>query len=277
MRASIVESKTMRLPLNGKSIEVSIYTLPSADNTILLLHEALGSVSYWKDFPHRLALATGSNVLVYSRPGHGNSEGPLEPRNEGHYLDQVEVVIPQLLRHFSVERPVIYGHSEGAGIAMLYAASSVNVKALILESPFVIAWKGGSQVIEKMAAEYPGSKLQNKLTQYHQDADAVFYSWVKWALNLGEGESPLPNVLSRIECPVLVLQGANDEFGSSRHLQAIKSELRDVQHEEFANTGHLPHREQTEPVLNRVAQFLADTNRFASSRDPIVSPTLCED
>jgi pimeloyl-ACP methyl ester carboxylesterase len=277
MSMSQLESQTMQLPLNGKSIEVAFHALPSATRTILLLHEALGSVSYWKDFPQRLALAAGSNILLYSRPGHGNSEGPLETRSREHYFNQVQVVIPELLRCFSIDCPIVYGHSEGAGIAMLYAATFRQVKALILESPFLVAVKEGFQVIEKMVAAYPGSKLQNRLAQYHKDSDAVFHAWAGWAANLDEGDSPLPNVLPQIACPVLVLQGANDEFGSTMHLRAIQAVLPRTQHESFANTGHLPHREQTDLVLNRVGQFLAGADRFGSSREPFALSILCED
>lgn len=277
MSRMAVESTTMHLPLHGKSIEVAIHSLPSTTGTILLLHEALGSVSYWKDFPRKLALATGSNVLTYSRPGHGHSEGPLEMRSEKHYMDQVQVVIPALLRHFSVSCPVVYGHSEGASIAMLYAATCGGVEALVLESPFVIAERSSSTVIGKMAAAYPGSKLQNRLAQYHLNPDAVFHAWANWAGNLAAGAAPLPGVLAQIVCPVLVLQGADDEFGSILHLQAIKSAIADVQHECFPNTGHLPHRERTDLVLNRVGRFLADTRRLAIGCEPVALSDLCED
>lgn len=272
-----LQCRVTQLPLGGKSIEVAAYTLPSASSTMLLLHEALGSVSYWKDFPQRLALATGANVLLYSRPGHGNSEGPLELRGEEHYLRQIEVVIPGLLRHFSVDCPVLYGHSEGAGIAMLYAAASNPVKALIVESPYVVPEKSAALVVEKMAAEYPGSRLQERLGQYHQHPDAVFQAWVRWASAQPEDISLLQRILPGITCPVLLLQGANDEFGAATHLRAIRRILPDVQNEIFSNTGHLPHREATELLLNRVKRFLAGTPDRAINCNSSLRPALLEE
>jgi pimeloyl-ACP methyl ester carboxylesterase len=262
-----LQSQLLQLPLDGKLIEVAFHALPSAPGTILLLHEALGSVSYWKDFPQKLALATGWNVILYSRPGHGNSEGPLEQRSDEYYLRQVKVVIPTLLQHFSVDCPVLYGHSEGAGIGLLYAATSNKVKALILESPFVVPKRSATRVIEKMAAEYPGSKLQERLAHYHQEPDEVFSSWVRWAATLDEDIFPLGDFLPKITCPVLVLQGASDEFGTTAQLAALQASLSDLQHESFANTGHLPHREQTDLLLRRVSKFLADTRHLTGGCD----------
>jgi pimeloyl-ACP methyl ester carboxylesterase len=248
----------------------------SATGTILLLHEALGSVSYWKDFPHKLAIATGANVLLYARPGHGNSEGPLEPRDEKHYADQVEVVIPALLRHFDVRYPIVYGHSEGAAIAMLFAGVFRQAKALILESPIVIPGRQAAQLIERMADAYPGSKLQNRLGQYHRDPDGVFYSWVSWARTLSDDDHLLPNVLAQIVCPTLVLQGASDEFGLGPQLRAIQSAIPQVQHRIFPETGHLPHREQTDLVLSSIREFLADI-RPSAGREPVAPYSPCED
>lgn len=263
-------SQSTHLPLNGKAIEVAMHTMPSAADTILLLHEALGSVSYWRDFPQKLAQAADCNVLLYSRPGHGNSEGPLEKRNQEHYLCQVETVIPQLLKHYSIDAPVLYGHSEGAGIAILYAALSGCAKALILESPFVIPEKSASQYIEKMAAEYQGSKLQEKLARYHQQPDTVFHAWARWAIQVDEDNFSLHKLLEKISCPVLVLQGAKDSFGTTVHLEALQDAIPNLQHEIFADTGHLPHREQTERLLNRVAQFINGLHHTAHQRK---SPT----
>ena len=168
----------MFVPLLGQSVEVALHQYPSASETILLLHEALGSVAYWKDFPERLALATRSNVLLYSRAGQGNSQGPIAPRNRESYFREVNEVVPALLEHFRVDWPIVYGHSEGAGLAMLYAAISQRAKMLVLESPFVIAQESSRRHIRSMASNYSGSHLQQRLAQYHQDPDAVFSSWV---------------------------------------------------------------------------------------------------
>jgi pimeloyl-ACP methyl ester carboxylesterase len=252
-----LHSRLLHLPLDGKLTEVAYHSFPSAPGTILMLHEALGSVSYWKAFPNKLAHATGYNVIVYSRAGHGDSEGPVELRTDDYYLQQVQVVIPTLLQHFSVDCPVLYGHSEGAGIALLYAAKSDRVKALLLESPFVIGNQAAGQVIQQMAAAYSGSKLQERLAHYHQNPDEVFHSWVRWAASLGKEIFPLRDFLPDIACPVLVLQGASDEFGITMQLAALQASIADVQHETFADTGHLPHREQTERVLQRVSRFLS--------------------
>ncbi len=256
-----LELHRLQLTIEGKSIEVARHTfsdtLSTPSRTILLLHEALGSVSYWKDFPQKLALATHCNVLLYSRPGHGNSEGPIEERNDAYYLRQVRVTIPALLDHFSIERPIVYGHSEGAGIALLYAALSTNIEALILESPFVIANGDAAEIIGKMAAAYPGSKLQERLAHYHQQPDDVFFSWARWAAALYQEVFPLRDFLPRIACPVLALQGERDEFGAAPQLAALQAAIPHLQHRSFADTGHLPHREQTSSVLQAVAQFLS--------------------
>jgi pimeloyl-ACP methyl ester carboxylesterase len=246
------------VPLLGKATEVAYYQHPEAADTILLLHEALGSVAYWKDFPEQLALATGANVLLYSRAGHGQSEGPLVVRNRESYLREAQQVIPALLAHFAVERPVVYGHSEGAGLAMLFAATMQTAKLLILESPFVVASETSHQFILNMAAGYQGSHLQQRLANYHRDADAVFASWIAGVKELRANEAPFREFLPRILCPVLVLQGADDEFGTTRHLQALLAALPHLEHEMLADAGHLPHRQQTEAVLARVRRFLAE-------------------
>ncbi len=253
-----LHSQLLHLPLDGKLTEVAYHAFPSAPGTILMLHEALGSVSYWKAFPQSLAHATGYNVIAYSRAGHGDSQGPVELRTDDYYLQQVQVVIPTLLQHFSVDCPVLYGHSEGAGIALLYAAKFDRVKALVLESPFVIGNQAAGQVIQQMASVYSGSKLQERLAHYHQNPDEVFHSWVRWAASLGKEIFPLRDFLPHIACPVLVLQGERDEFGTTMQLAALQASISNVQHESFANTGHLPHREQTAPLLLRVSQFLSN-------------------
>jgi pimeloyl-ACP methyl ester carboxylesterase len=255
-----LHTQTLHLSLDGKSTEVAHYTLPSATGTLLLLHEALGSVSYWKQFPHKLALATNYNVLAYSRAGHGNSEGPLAKRTDDYFLHQVNTVIPALLDHFSIADPVLYGHSEGAGISLLYAATSTRIRALILESPFVVSTGAAGELIHKMAADYPGSKLQERLAHYHQHPDEVFASWTEWATTLGGEVFPLREFLPRITCPVLVLQGARDEFGTSLQLAALQAAIPNLQHETYPDTGHLPHKEQTDRVLQLVSQFLSTTH-----------------
>lgn len=254
----IAKIQNLHLPLDGKKTEVVSSSLPSARGTIVLLHEALGSVSYWKEFPQRLALAAHYNVIAYSRAGHGNSDGPLAQRTDEYYFNQVNTVIPAVLDHFSINDPVLYGHSEGAGIAMLYAAGTKRIRALILESPLVVSTEAAAELIRKMAARYPGSKLQERLARYHQHPDDVFASWTQWALTLGGEVFPLRNFLPRISCPVLVLQVASDEFGTSMQLEALQASIPNLQHEIYADTGHLPHKERTDFVLRTVSQFLSN-------------------
>src|SRR5271169_6359302 len=253
-----LQSQRMLVTLLGQMVEVALHQHPAAPDTILLLHEALGSVAYWKDFPEKLALATGTNVLLYSRAGQGDSQGPIASRNRDSYLREVNEVIPALLQYFRVVLPLVYGHSEGAGLGMLYAAISQRVKMLILESPFVIAQESSRQHIRSMASAYSCSHLQQRLAQYHLDPDTVFASWVSGVGKFSDGESPFGDFIARISCPVLVLQGADDEFGTKRHLDAILAVLPHAQHETFADTGHLPHRQQTDAVVERVSRFLAN-------------------
>jgi pimeloyl-ACP methyl ester carboxylesterase len=265
------------IDVRGKRVEVRHVQVDGAQDSILLLHEALGSASYWRDFPEKLARATHSNVLCYSRPGHGQSEGPLERRDEAHYRQQVELVIPTLLGYFEIEEPILYGHSEGAAIAVLYAAHFGSVEALILESPFVVPERKSYHHIRQLAASYAGSRLQQRLALYHRDADAVFHSWVNWAITISSLNYSSDRLLSKITCPVLALQGANDEFGTTVHLQALHASIPYLDFELFADTGHLPHRERTDHVLARVAEFLRRGGPSTHSAPPPPPSTRIEE
>ena len=269
MEAGHTTSIHRHIAICRKQVEIRHVAVENATETILLLHEALGSVSYWRDYPEKLAGATGCNVLCYSRPGHGSSEGPLETRDDAHYLRQVRAVIPEILSHFRIERPVLYGHSEGAAIAMLYGAHAERVRALVLESPFLVPDQSNFEYILRLRAGYAGSRMQERLALYHTEADTVFYSWAQWASSLTDNNLLPHSMLSRINCPVLALQGANDEFGTIAHVQALHASIPQLDYELFPDTGHLPHRERTDLVLARVAEFL---NQPDQRRDSVQQP-----
>ena len=272
-----IDSQQTSVCVDGKQVEVRHVGVANAKRTILLLHEALGSVSYWRDFPEKLARATQSHVLCYSRPGHGDSEGPLEKRDEAHYRRQIQLVIPALLEHFGADDPVLYGHSEGAAIAMIYASYSSSVKALILESPHVVPERSTYDHIQRLAAGYAGSRMQERLALYHRDADAVFRSWIEWATTISDRNHLPDRLLSNITCPVLALQGANDDFGTTAHLKALHASIPYLDIELFADTGHLPHRERTDLLLARVAEFLKQTGHPAQQRATATVSTRIEE
>ena len=248
------------LLLNGKTLEVLYYQQPDASGTIMLLHEALGSVSYWKDFPETLAAATGQNIVAYSRAGHGNSQGPVEPRSLEYYRRQVDVVVPAVLEHFRIKDPVLYGHSEGAGISMLYAASKRPVRGIIAECPIVAPEESTGRTIRQLAAGYAESDMSARLGRYHANPDEVFHAWIRSNMASFSREFPFVQYLQAIECPLLVLQGSLDEFGGILQYETIHRVLPHAQHAVFA-AGHLLHREQPDAVASRVAAFLAELPR----------------
>jgi pimeloyl-ACP methyl ester carboxylesterase len=249
---------SFRLSIGEKSLEGLLCEPACWKDTILLVHEALGSVSYWKDFPDNLATTTDCRVLAYSRAGHGDSQGPLESRNPKYYRNQVEVVLPALLDRFNIGSPIFYGHSEGAAISLLYAAYRPDqVRAVIAEAPILTPESSSRRRIQELAATYPSSELRSKLARYHKDSDAVFYSWITDATSPQMLHFPLDMYLSKIACPVLVLQGSEDEFGGAVQLLAIQKYLPRAQSEIIVGAAHLPHREMTKVVLEKVRDFLA--------------------
>lgn len=253
------------LRVNDKQLEVGFWAASSPRETIVLLHEALGSVAYWKDFPEKLALATGHDVVAYSRAGHGESEGPVEPRSVEYYQNQIEILLPAVLEHFRIQQPVLYGHSEGAAIAFLYAARHRSVRAIVAECPIFVQEERTVQTIRELEAAYPTSDMSRRLGRYHRDANAVFHAWMQSNRGTFFRDFPLQQYLVQVTCPVLVLQGARDEFGSIRQFETIQQSLPRAQHA-VLEAGHLLHREQPELVVEQVRAFLSKTSPAATEQ-----------
>lgn len=266
-----VSTSSARLTIEGKSLEILEWKLRDAQDTIVLIHEALGSATYWKTFPEQLARATCANVLAYSRAGHGDSDGPLEPRSVRYYEQQVETVLPQLIREFRINAPILYGHSEGAAIAFLYAAAGNRVKAVIAESPIVAPAASTLRTVEQMDAAEPRAELIEKLRRYHRDPEAVFSSWVEGVQRHLSREFPPATYLRRIQVPVLAIEGALDPFSGQAQQAVLEAELPHLRLIVLPQTGHLPHREQTQEVLDAVARFLSKP--LAPASKALVEPS----
>jgi pimeloyl-ACP methyl ester carboxylesterase len=256
-----VSMRSSWLAVEGRSLELYEWSLPGPRDTIILIHEALGSASYWKAFPEQLAQTTCANVVAYSRAGHGESQGPLEPRSFRYYQQQVEVVLPNLLRQLKIETPILYGHSEGAAIAFLYAAGGNPVKAIIAESPIVAPEESTLRTVEQMNEAQPRAELIERLRRYHRNPAAVFASWVEGVqVNLAR-QFPAANYLRHVNVPVLVIEGALDPFGGDAQRTLLETEISNLRLIVLPQAGHLPHREQPEQLVEAVARFLTEPLR----------------
>jgi pimeloyl-ACP methyl ester carboxylesterase len=250
-------SETSLRIIAGRQLETQHISVADSRGTIVLLHEALGSVSHWRDFPTRLAERCKMNVLLYSRVGHGQSEGPPEPRSRRYFESQSLEVLPALLAEFAIERPVLLGHSEGAAIALIYAANHPEkVRALVLESPILRLEPASAAGMAMAERAWRETDFRARLARHHRDPDAVFAAW----LSIRESDSllslPLEEHLPLVRCPLLVLQGEYDEYATSLQTDALRPVAPQMRIVRFSGIGHTPHREQPEIVLHEIEIFL---------------------
>jgi len=239
----------------GHRLEYSIW--PGRPPTIVMLHEGLGSLSTWKEFPADVARATGRQVLAYSRYGHGNSELLSAPRDLRYMHDEALVALPDLLDSLAIERPFLLGHSDGASIALIHAGSTIRpVSGLILLAPHVFIEHLTIASIAGIRETYAGSGLRTQLARHHRDADLTFRGWNDVWLGPGFRDWNIEEYLPAITAPILVVQGLDDEYGTTEQARRIARAAPDVTVLELESCGHSPQRDQPERVLEAIRAFV---------------------
>jgi pimeloyl-ACP methyl ester carboxylesterase len=233
---------------------------PESAPTLVLLHEGLGSVSMWRDFPARLAEVTGLGALVYSRAGYGGSDPVPLPRPLTFMHEEALEVLPAVLDAAGVREAVLVGHSDGGSIALIHAGGGpgARVRALLLEAPHVFCEELSVRSIAEAATRYRQGDLRRALERHHgANVDVAFWGWNGAWLDPGFRDWNIESYLGGVRAPVLVLQGERDEYGTLRQLEAIAAGCGGpVERLVLADCGHSPHRDQPEAVLSAMAAFL---------------------
>jgi pimeloyl-ACP methyl ester carboxylesterase len=243
--------------VGGKRLETVRYDGDAASPAIVLLHEGLGSISLWRDFPQRLSERTGRTVLAYSRYGYGRSEVLRERRMPDYMHHEGEVVLPELLAQLGIERPVLFGHSDGASIALIYAGAYPGaVRALVLEAPHVFVEDVSVRSIAEAKIAFATTDLPAKLARHHADAGTTFAGWNDIWLDPSFRNWNIEPYVSRLRCPVLLIQGDADEYGTTAQLDAIVTRTPNAHTLLVPGAGHSPHRDAPGLVLDRVASFV---------------------
>jgi pimeloyl-ACP methyl ester carboxylesterase len=233
--------------------------------TIVMLHEGLGSVALWKDFPARLAQAARSNVIVYSRHGYGRSAPLQRPRAVSYMHDEALIVLPQLLDALGVEDPILFGHSDGGSIALIHAGGSGRkVRGVVALAPHVFVEDISVENIAAAKTAYETTDLRARLERYHDDVDGVFWGWNNIWLDPEFRSWNIQEYLPHLTCPVLGIQGESDEYGTMAQLAAIQQAAGDVEVICLANCRHSPHRDQPEQVLEALTRWME--RRFPRDR-----------
>jgi pimeloyl-ACP methyl ester carboxylesterase len=227
--------------------------------TLVFLHEALGSVTMWKDFPQRVADATKLPALIYSRAGYGRSTALAGPRAPGYMHDEARVVLTALLDMLGLGDPILIGHSDGASIALIHAGERVRpVRALVAMAPHVFVEEVSIASIAQAKHAYESTDLRARLARYHVDVESAFRGWNDIWLSPAFRDWNIEACLPGIACPLLLIQGRDDEYGTPAQLDAIERRVRGrVERVELSECGHSPHRDQPQATLAAVAAFVS--------------------
>lgn len=235
---------------------------PDQAPTIVFLHEGLGCVQMWRDFPARVAEATGCGALVYSRAGYGNSDPVALPRSVRFMHEEGLTTLPQALDAMEVCEAILVGHSDGGSIALIHAGGSERagrVRALVLEAPHVFVEDIGIESIRRIAESCESGSLRHSLERYHgANVDGAFWGWNEVWLDPAFRSWNIEEYLPHVRVPVLVIQGEDDQYGTLGQVKAIEhgcpsGSVRSVM---LAECGHSPHRDQPHLTLEIITSFL---------------------
>jgi pimeloyl-ACP methyl ester carboxylesterase len=248
----------------GRTVKIEYCWCGDASETaplLIFLHEGLGSIALWRDFPHRLCEAAGARGLVYSRPGYGNSTPrPSDEKWQPDYLHrEANEVLPQLLHALGLdERPYwLFGHSDGASIALLHAAFHLRaVAGAIVLAPHVFVEQLSLDAIGRTVENYEAGGLKANLARYHIDPDSPFYGWSDAWLSPAFREWNIEAETARIRCPLLVIQGEDDEYATMKQLDRIEAVLPHCRLLKLAQCGHSPQRDKPDEVIGATLELM---------------------
>jgi pimeloyl-ACP methyl ester carboxylesterase len=231
---------------------------------IVFLHEGLGSLAMWRDFPARLCEAVSARGLVYSRPGYGRST----PRDPQEFWDldfmhrQAHEVLPALLRALDVDagrEPLwLLGHSDGGSIALLHAARfGTALQGAVVLAPHILVEDLSVASIEKAREAYETTDLRARLARYHDDPDSAFWGWNRIWLHPPFRQWSIEAEIAQIACPLLAVQGLDDEYGTLEQIRGIARRVPRTQLLELPDCGHSPHRDQPQALIDAVGRFMS--------------------
>lgn len=258
------------LTADGKALEYRcVGPAPDQAPTIVMLHEGLGSVALWRDFPDRVSEVTGMGVCVYSRAGYGQSDLADLPRPFDYMTREAIEVLPDVLNVIGFQRGLLMGHSDGATIAAIYAGSveDFRVRGLILMAPHFFTEPMGLAAITEARKAYETGDLKSRMTKYHRDPDNTFYGWNDSWLDPAFEHWNVADVIDYLRIPTLAIQGAQDQYGTC-------AQIREIEERSYApvdtlileSCHHSPHLDQPDAVLGAVAEFSARLERIENAK-----------
>jgi pimeloyl-ACP methyl ester carboxylesterase len=224
---------------------------------MVFLHEGLGAISMWRDFPQQVADATGCEAVVYSRAGYGRSDPADAPRGVDYMHREGLEVLPALIAALELESPILFGHSDGGSIALLCAGGTATpLTGVAVLAPHVFVEEVTVVGIAAAVEAWNKTDLRSRLARHQRDVDRVFHDWYETWLSPSFRDWNIETYLPAIRCPVLALQGEDDEYATMEQLERIARGASDVDLVKLADCRHSPHKDQPQAVLEATQAFV---------------------
>jgi len=270
-------SELVEIAWRGRPLRIEVERLgdpASPRPPVVFLHEGLGSVAMWKGFPARFCAEHGLAGIAFSRYGYGRStpKPTTEQWPPDFMHEQAFELLPALFDRLGLRHPVLFGHSDGGSIALLHA-SRFAVAGVVAVAPHLFVEDVSIASIEQAKRAYEAGDLRRALAKYHDDPDSAFRGWNDAWLSPAFRHWNIEAEIERIACPVLAVQGENDEYGSLEQIRAIARRLPKTRLLVIPECGHSPHRDQPERLSREAGGFIRDLPDIASAGRPISSPS----
>lgn len=252
-----------KIEMDGYRLQTKHLRLPSSISqerpTLVFLHDSLGCIQLWRDFPQKLALATQCNAFLYDRQGYGQSAPFDTEQRKATYLEEEAHILEDVLQKAGIQQAILFGHSDGGSIALVAAAEHPGrIKGIITEGAHVFVEEITLSGIKEAVEAYQSTPLPQKLAKYHGDkTEQVFHAWTDTWLAPEFRNWNIEKYLPRIQCPALIIQGDKDEYGTEAQVDSIVRQTKgEAEKWIIPGIGHSPHKEAPKEVMQRSAEFI---------------------